>query len=83
MCCHHPMKRPVHGGFSGKGGSSGSTFAKLLRGKNRCGGLQKKKFIGIKNGNYFSILFIIPYLCRVFHADTFVRGYGRVENTYI
>ncbi|MCR1845605.1 hypothetical protein [Phocaeicola sartorii] len=32
MCCHHPSKRPVHGGFSEKGGSSGSTFAKLREG---------------------------------------------------
>jgi len=28
-CCHHPAERPVHSGFSSKGGSSGSTFAKL------------------------------------------------------
>ena len=27
--CHHPLKRPVHRGFRGLGGSSGSSFAKL------------------------------------------------------
>jgi len=33
-CCHHPLKRPVHRGLSKKGGSSGSTFAKLREGKS-------------------------------------------------
>ncbi|WP_288156025.1 MULTISPECIES: hypothetical protein [Bacteroidaceae] len=32
-CCHHPLKRPVHRGFSKKGGGSGSTFAKLQEGE--------------------------------------------------
>ena len=31
MCCHHPLKRLVHGGSSRVGGSSGSTFIKLRR----------------------------------------------------
>mgnify|MGYP000011810235 FL=1 len=33
----------------------------------------KKEIHGYKKWELFSILFIIPYLCRVFHADTSVR----------
>ena len=36
-CCHHPMKRPAHGAFNGKGGSSSSSFAKLCSGSFRVG----------------------------------------------
>gem|GEM_PF-1829804 len=28
MCCHHPLKHLVHGGFSRVGGSSGSNIYK-------------------------------------------------------
>ncbi len=31
------MKRPAHGAFNGKGGSSGSSFAKLCGGSFRVG----------------------------------------------
>ncbi|WP_281514601.1 hypothetical protein [Phocaeicola sartorii] len=34
-CCHHPLKHPVHRGFSKKGGGSGSTFTKLWEGKKQ------------------------------------------------
>lgn len=37
-----------------------------------CGGLQKRNS-WVQKWELFSILFIIPYLCRVFHADTSVR----------
>ena len=63
----------------------------LVRDKTQCAQIYckndvadyKKEIHGYKKWELFSILFIIPYLCRVFHADTSVRGYGRVENTYI
>ena len=32
-----PMKRPAHGAFNGKGGSSSSSFAKLCSGSFRVG----------------------------------------------
>ncbi|MCR1846184.1 hypothetical protein NSB26_13940, partial [Phocaeicola sartorii] len=36
-CCHHPLKRPVHRGFSKKGGGSGSTFIKPREGRRERG----------------------------------------------
>ena len=37
------MKRPAHGAFNGKGGSSSSSFAKLCGGSFRVGsGISKK-----------------------------------------
>ena len=49
----------------------------------------KKEIHGYKKWELFSILFIIPYLCRVFHADTSVREvwesgkYIYIEKTFI
>lgn len=54
----------------------------LVRDKTQCAQIYckndvadyKKEIHGYKKWELFSILFIIPYLCRVFHADTSVRG---------
>lgn len=53
----------------------------LVRDKTQCAQIYckndvadyKKEIHGYKKWELFSILFIIPYLCRVFHADTSVR----------
>ena len=53
----------------------------LVRDKTQCAQIYckndvadyKKEIHGYKKWELFSILFISPYLCRVFHADTSVR----------
>ena len=68
----------------------------LVRDKTQCAQIYckndvadyKKEIHGYKKWELFSILFIIPYLCRVFHADTSVRGvwesgkYIYIEKTF-
>ena len=63
------MKRPAHGAFNGKGGSSSSSFAKLCGGSFRVGsGISPQKITAFlkKNKSFFkNVLIFLPCMkCR-------------------